>query len=140
MKQFIVLGSCLVFLMTGCASSIKKLNQADYPTQTYTQPYDLVFKKTMDALNEQPGWILNPTNKAEGVIEVSNNQYTNWMDMDTQKARFLVKAVSRTQTSVQFDAEHSICKDRNCEKIFDGVKRVLTALPPPKEAAPKPAE
>ena len=134
MKQIIAWGSCLVFLVTGCASTNKKLDPTDYPVHTYQQPFDLVFKKALDVLSQQEGWIIEPTRKGDGIIELSGTKYTNyWMDMDIQKARFIVKNVGRTQTSVELDVDHSVCKDKNCLKLLEKVDEVVSALPPPKE-------
>ena len=131
MKQITLWASCLLLLMTvGCASSNKKLNPEDYPMHVYDQPFDLVFKRAMEVLGSQPGWILNPTNKAAGVIELTGTTYATWMDVDNQRARFIVRHVNRTQTSFEFDAAGSVCKDNSCHKLLDNVNQVLSALPP----------
>lgn len=137
MKQ-VAWASCLALvLITGCASNEKAMNPADFPTHVYKQPYDLVYKKALDVLGAQSGWILDPTNKAEGTIDLQGTGYGNVLDMDNQKARFIIKSVNRALTSVGFDAGYSACKSDGCQKMYNQLDKVLGTLPPAQEVPEK---
>ena len=141
MRKSIVLIGCMALLLAvGCASNKKKLSYADYPVYTYEQPYDLVYKKALDILSDQPGWILETTDKNEGIIRLASTQYANILDMDTQKGQFVVKMVSRKETSIEFDPEHSNCRDNNCRIMLQGINKVLKELPPHIEIPKNPAQ
>lgn len=134
MKQ-VKLWFSMILLMAGCASAA--LNPADYPVRIYDEPFDLVYLKTYEALSKNSSeWIPYRTDKANGVIEIRSLKYNNAFGLDKQFARFLVKMVSRTQTSVELDIQASKCKDNECRDLLDMVHETIIHLParPKKQA------
>ncbi len=126
MKRTILFGGFLAW-MIGCASL--RLKPADYPVHVYEQPFDLVYLKTYEALSKDRNWVPYRTDKSSGIIEVRNITYGTWDDMDKQFVRFLVKTVSRTETSVELDAEVSRCKGQNCLNLLNTIHNDLSQLP-----------
>ncbi len=106
---FLLAGS--VFLTAGC-SSIQK--SPVYPAYDeillYQLPYDLTYLRVMDSLSNLPGWELDLTEKEKGLIRVRNLDWSKLDDSDTRLISFLVRRVSRTQTSVQIapESQHTL--------------------------------
>jgi len=91
----------------GCA---KDHGLLDYPrfdqVLVYNRPYDVTYLRTLEALNEIPGWVLERTDKEKGEIVIRNREYGHlFSDRDKLSARVLIKRLSRTQTSVELDDE-----------------------------------
>ena len=122
----------LLLLVVGCSSM--RVSSKDYPIHTYEQPMDLVYLKTYEALSKYDEWVPNLTDKTNGINEVRNIKYANLLDFDTQLARFVIKMVSRTETSVELDTERSRCKGNGCLELLDSINATLSRLP----AKPKP--
>ena len=133
MKKVIIWASCLVLLITACSSAGKKKDYASYPVHVYNQPYDFIYKHTLDILGTRDGWILEPTDKTEGIIEIGGTRFGNAIDMDTEKGRFIIRRISGAQTSVEFDEKNSHCRDNSCRMILEEIDKVLSALPPHQE-------
>lgn len=72
-------------------------------TLVFDRPYDVTFLKTMEALNTFPDWLLQETNKEQGLIVLRNQQYGHVFDRDKGIARFMLRRVNRKQTSVTLD-------------------------------------
>lgn len=100
----------LVAVVLGCSGGPGlDLISPDFPRYdqvlTYDHPYDYTFLKTMEALNTFPNWILEETDKGQGLIVLRNTEYGHVFDRDKNVARFRVTRVSRTQTSVEIEPE-----------------------------------
>ncbi len=114
-------------MIAGCSSL--RANSKDYPIHVYEQPLDLVYLKTYETLSKYDEWVPNFTDKTNGVIEVRNIKYANLLDFDTQLARFIIKMVSRTETSVALDTEKSRCKGNGCLELLNSIHDSLSHLP-----------
>ena len=69
----------------------------------YDEPYDYTYLRTLEALSDYSNWTLEETDKEKGVIVARNTEYGHLFDHDKWVAKFLVKRISREQTSVQLD-------------------------------------
>ena len=136
-KRTVLAGSFLI-LLAGCAAM--RANSNDFPMHVYEQPLDLVYMKVYDTVAGTEGWVMYRTDKTNGIIEARNTIYGNWFDIDLQQLRFIVKMVSRTETSVAFDPVFAKCKGNTCLHITNKVHDVLNHLPArPKPQAQQPA-
>lgn len=98
--------SVLMLTLAGCTSIQKSpVYPAHDETLIYKLPYDLTFLRALDALSNIPGWELDLTEKEKGLIRVRNLDWTKLDDSDTRVITFLVRRVSRTETSVQIAPE-----------------------------------
>ena len=91
------------FLIGGC-SSIEEYPRYDR-VLTYDRPYDFTYLRVLEALNSYPNWVLEETDKEKGIIAIRNTEYGHLFDRDKNLARFIVKRVARSQTSIELDSE-----------------------------------
>lgn len=112
LKSFSSLFIAAFLLMTGCQSSIQK--SIVYPAYdevlVFPLAYDLTYLRTLDALSNIPGWELDLTEKEKGLIRVRNLDWTRLDDGDRRLMTFVVKRVSRGETSVELaaDSQHTL--------------------------------
>jgi len=97
----------LVFF-SGCFTSWNlRKNDKDYPRYdkvlVYDRPFDVTFLRTVEALNNMPGWVLEETDKEKGIIVLRNREYGHIFDKDKRSARLILKYVNRKQTSIELD-------------------------------------
>lgn len=135
MKKILGCLGILAILVSGCAT--KPYSPTEYPVYVYDQSFDVVYLKTYEVLDRVEDWTPLTTDKSKGHIDVKNKKYGNLFDLDIQTARFVLKMISRTQTSLTIDVDHSRCKDDACLKLLEAVDEVIVKLP--KKVA-KPAE
>jgi len=125
----VLLSSCSIF---------SKQNPVTYKMYTHEQPYDLVFLKAFETIDSDNDWIFSSTRKELGTIDIRNMNYDNWFGIDRQYARFLVKHVSETETSIEIDPANTSCKENACIRLLERINEALSMLPahPKKETPP----
>ena len=89
-----------IFIFSGCAVG-KKILPVHDDVLIYPLAYDLVYLRTLDALQTLPEWELDLTEKEKGIISVRNVNYGQLGDADKRTAVFFIKRVDRDQTSIQ---------------------------------------
>lgn len=94
----------IAFALFGCNTTGKLLPPND-ETLVYKLPYDLTFLRTMEALNAQPFWQLEKTEKEKGIIIARDMNYSRLDDSDLRVITFMVKRVDKETTSVAIDSE-----------------------------------
>lgn len=98
----------LVTLVSGCALS--RIGGKVMPTYDevliYDLPYDLVYLRSLEALESLPDWELEETEKEKGIIRVRNINFSTFTDADQRTATVLVTRINRQKTSVAL-APHS---------------------------------
>ena len=94
-----ILMAGLAFHGGGCASQ-KKIPPAYEEVLVYPLPFDLVYLRTLEALENVQGWELQETEKEKGIIRVRNISYSRLDDSDKRTATILIKRMSRRETAV----------------------------------------
>ncbi|MBI4115791.1 MAG: hypothetical protein HY447_04350 [Candidatus Omnitrophica bacterium] len=69
----------------------------------YPLPLDIVYLRTLDAVQAHPEWELEETDKEKGVIVLRNMRYSSFADADMRTATLLVKRVGPKESSIQLD-------------------------------------
>ena len=77
----------------------------------YELPYDYVYLRALEALNTFPEWVLEETDKEQGLIVLRNTEYGHLFDKDKQVARIRVKRIERKKTTVQLAVESQRIKE-----------------------------
>ncbi|MCM8775191.1 MAG: hypothetical protein NC930_02385 [Candidatus Omnitrophica bacterium] len=98
----------MLLLCVGCASYrdvTDKIVPIHDEVLVYELPFDLVYLRTLEALELVDGWELEETEKEKGLIRVRNINFSSFADADKRIATFLVKRISREQTSVELAPE-----------------------------------
>ena len=111
----------MALLLVGCSSSFRQAIIAeplDYPIHIYEQPFDLVYLKTLETIDEYPGWAFHRTAKERGIIEMHHD-------------KLICRGVSKNR--IEFDAypkgytrdtklttvqDYTACRDAMC-RMFD---------------------
>lgn len=136
MKRSSLFFFAVVLVLSGCGI-LSKQSPVTYNSYTYEQPYDLIFLTTFEVIDTDNDWTFNSTAKELGRIDIQNMNSNNFFGIDRQYARFLIKHVSDTETSVELDPANTNCKDGVCVRLLERVNEVLSALPPrPKKETP----
>ena len=93
----------------------------------YSLPFDLVYLRTLEALELDPDWDLEETEKEKGTIRVRNVNFTQFADQDKRTAVFLVKRISRGKTSVELapESQRVLGTDRLLQLVSQHVSREL---------------
>ena len=102
-----ILMSCLiasftVLAGTGCQHSKASLLPVHDEVLVYPLPFDLVYLKTLEAVDTHPDWELDYTVKEEGIIGIHNQRYSSWADADLRSAKLVVKRLGHHKSSVEF--------------------------------------
>lgn len=92
----------LAFISSAGCSSLKDFPRYDQEL-VYDQPYDYTYLRTLEALNTVSGWTLEETDARKGLIVLRNTQYGHLFEKDKWIARFTVKSLARTKTSVALE-------------------------------------
>ena len=121
----IVVG-CAVFFMTGCATKLQ--NNKGLPKHDevliYKLPYDLTYLRTVEALEHANGWELEETEKEKGTITVRNLNYERLDDSDRRVATFVLKRLSRQETSIELAPESRQVVEGG--KLFDKIAEFVS--------------
>jgi len=88
----------------GCAVAEKVLPVHD-EILIYNLPYDLTFLRVMEAVDAVPGWDLQLTKKAQGIIQARNINFSQFGDADKRQVTVLLRSLGRKETSVQLAPE-----------------------------------
>lgn len=67
----------------------------------YELPFDLTYLRTLEALENIPGWELEETEKEKGIIVARNVRHTSLEDAEKRTATLFISRVNRGQTTVQ---------------------------------------
>lgn len=85
----------------GCASS-----SAMFPVHeevlVFPLPVDLVYLRTLEAVDLHPDWELDRTFKEKGLIYLRNLRYSSFADADRRTATLVIKRIGSRETSIQF--------------------------------------
>ncbi|MBI3307515.1 MAG: hypothetical protein HYZ84_06905 [Candidatus Omnitrophica bacterium] len=86
---------------------------------TYDLSYDLVYLRTLEAVENLAGWELEETEKEKGVIRVRNTDYKKIGDFDQQLVTLEIARVSANQTTIRLaeDSQHVIGADKLLDVI-----------------------
>ena len=95
-----ILSGCLF----GCATAKKVLPLHD-EVLIYELPYDLTYLRTLEALDNQSGWVLDETEKEKGIIRIRNVEFSRWDDADLRSLTFNIKRIDRSHTSIALAPE-----------------------------------
>ena len=118
-----------VILMTGCVLSkqAEKILPAHDEVLIYALPYDLVYLRTLEALENVDGWELEETEKEKGLIVARNVSFGNLSDADKRLATFYVTRINRNETSVALAKKsvHVLGGDTLLERISEFVSREI---------------
>ena len=89
--------------------------------------YDLVYLRTLEAMENVSGWELEETEKEKGIIRVRNTDYSRFGDKDLQFATLEIRRIAREQTSVQLskDTQYIVGGDKLLSAITEFVGREL---------------
>jgi hypothetical protein len=85
---------------TGCSSMKEEVLPVHDEVLIYNLPYDLMFLRTLEALESVEGWELEETDKEKGLIVVRNINFSSFNDADKRAATFVLRRVNRQKTSV----------------------------------------
>lgn len=85
--------------LTGCAGNKEILPTHD-EVLTFAVPYDLAYLRTIEALESLPDWELSETEKEKGIVRIQNTNFASFDDADKRQATFIIKRVSRQETSI----------------------------------------
>ncbi len=96
--------SLVIGMGWGCAGNHSSLLPTHDEVLTYPLPYDLVYLRTLEAIQQNADWDLDWTDKEKGVISIRNMRYSSFADADKRQALLLVKRVNEKETTVQFDS------------------------------------
>ena len=72
---------------------------------TYSLPLDLVYLRTLDAVQAHPEWELNLTDKEKGIIRLHNMRYSSFADADLRILTLLIKRLGPRETTIQLAPE-----------------------------------
>ncbi|HNX68623.1 MAG TPA: hypothetical protein PLL75_05810 [Candidatus Omnitrophota bacterium] len=100
---------CLQF--TGC-NTVGEVLPPNDRVLIYPLAYDLTYLRTLEALDSQPGWVLEETDKEKGILSVRNTQYSRLDDSDQRLISFTIKRVDAGTTSVSILPKY--------QKVFGG--------------------
>ncbi len=87
-------------LLTGCAHK-KPILPVHDEVLVYALPYDLMYLRTLDALQTVPDWDLDTTDKENGLIRVRNVNYKHLTESEKRIVSFLIKRTDDGQSSVE---------------------------------------
>ena len=109
----------------GCASATRKILPVHDEVLIYSVAYDLVYLRSMDALQSVPGWDLEQTHKEDGKITVRNVDYSILRDSDQRVITVLIKSLGPNQTSVELTKESQtvLGGDKLLKSIADFMSR-----------------
>ncbi len=96
----------------------------------YNRPYDVTYLRTLEALNNISGWVLQETDKEKGLIVLRNREYGHAFDKDKRVARVILKRVSREQTSVELDTPSQRLEEGG--ELLESIDRMMVATSPRK--------
>lgn len=85
----------------------------------YQLPFDLVYLRTIEAMEKTNDWEMEITEKEKGTIQVRNTAFSQLSDADQRVVTVIVSRISRNETSVQLapDSQKVIGGDRLLEQI-----------------------
>lgn len=136
MKNRATVGFILILVFfSGCLTSwdLSK-DKKDYPRYdkvlVFDRPFDVTYLRTVEALNNMPGWVLEETDKEKGLIVLHNREYGHAFDKDKRVARFILKRVSRDQTSVELDTSSQRLEEGG--ELLERVAQMIAATAPRK--------
>lgn len=86
----------------GCMGGKKPIQIHD-EVLTFSLPMDLVYLRTLEAVQKHADWDIERTDKEKGQIYLRNRRWSSYADADRRQARLMLKRVSAKETSVQFD-------------------------------------
>ncbi len=97
---WIVILLTVIIPFSGCTLHEKVL-PAHTEVLIFDLSYDLVYLRTLEALDYPPDWQLYETEKEKGIIKVHNVAYQKFPDPDQRIVTVLVKRMDRSKTSVE---------------------------------------
>lgn len=107
MKQLLGILPVLIFLaggLAGCSHSAPLL-PVHKEVLVYPLPFDLVYLRTLEAMDLHPDWEPSYTVKEKGLIYLRNVRYSSFADADRRDVTVVVKRIGRRETSVQLASE-----------------------------------
>lgn len=89
----------------GCrtTSSVVKVDHKE--VLDFPLPFDLVYLRTIEAINEDPDWELDFTDKEKGYIVLHNQNFSSFDDADLRTAKLIVKRLAYQRTTVELAPE-----------------------------------
>ncbi|GEM_PF-738759 len=105
-RAFTLLGVGVLFcgVLWGCAGSKKPVQVYD-EVLAFSLPFDLVYLRSMEAVQKHGNWDIERTDKEKGQIYIKNKRYSSYADADLRKGLLVVKRISAKETTVQIDPE-----------------------------------
>lgn len=100
----LIISTVFLFPLWSCARDSEILPVHD-EVLVYALPFDLVYLRTMEAIEKHPDWRLETTDKEMGIITLKNFRFSSFADADKRTATLLLKRVSKKETSVEFAPE-----------------------------------
>lgn len=112
------------FHLLGCAGSSSSLLPVHDEVLTYPLPLDLMYLRTVEAIQTSPDWEIDFTDKEKGLIYLRNLKYSSFSDADLRTATLVIKRIGPRETSVQLDAKSQAV--RGGDDILNLIKRSLS--------------
>ena len=111
---------------SGCAGNPKVLPKHD-DVLLYPLAYDLVYLRTIEALESVPKWEVDEMEKERGIIRVRNTDYQTPGDADQRVITFVLSRIGKRETSVQIDpdSQHVVGGDSLLTNITKFMKREM---------------
>ena len=88
----------------GCAHSSPILPVHD-EVLTYPLPMDLVYLRTLEAVDSHSDWELDRTVKEKGLIYLRNLRYSSFADADQRTVILVLKRLNSRETSIELAPE-----------------------------------
>lgn len=107
MRRLAIIGFLILTVAcfaSACKSKPKILSAHD-EVLVYELPYDLVYLRAFEALENVDGWEIEETEKETGTIRVRNTSYSRLDDADLRLVTVQVKRLGRGQTTVALAPE-----------------------------------
>jgi len=98
--KWIVCGLVLNFSIAGCAIRDQIISPYD-EVLIYDIAYDLTYLRTLEAVQDVPGWELGITDKQKGFIRVENQEYGRFDDADKRVVNIILVREGNRQTSIR---------------------------------------
>lgn len=120
MALFFLLGAA-----AGCKTTSSAVRVDHKEVMEFPLPFDLVYLRTIEAINEDPDWEMDFTDKEKGYIVIHNQNYSSLNDADLRSAKLIVKRQGHKKTTVELAAESRSVLGG--DKILGLIKKYLSA-------------
>ncbi|MBI3317408.1 MAG: hypothetical protein HYZ85_05360 [Candidatus Omnitrophica bacterium] len=117
----------MAVLLSGCLHWGKKIIPYHDEVLVYPLSYDLVYLRTVEAVDNVEGWELEDTVKEKGYINIRNVNYGRLDDSDMRLVTLIIKRVDRSMTTVELAPRNRITPgaDKLLMRVSEFISREL---------------